>query len=139
MQIDNGEVLPGLNENWTFLGANAMEWVSGFMMFLIISLFGATPARSMPFMIGGWIGTTVIMASIRKNFPDEERGVRNALLTTCGLPPPGIPAPAKLQPIWSGCPMRSVPEQSKFAQYGFGQILPSFENDARDAEVPGQV
>ena len=129
MQYDSGEVLQGLNENWTFLGANMLEWASGLVVFLMISAFSTTPARAMPFMLGGWVLTTTTLASLRSMFPDEERGVRNAMLTAAGFPPPGIPAPSALQPYWSAAPVRILSEESNFARLGIDQLLPSFERD----------
>lgn len=134
MKFDDGEVLQGLDENWTFMGANAMEWACGLVVFLLISLFADSPARAMPFMLLGWILTTTTLAGLRRSFPDQERGVRNAVSTACGFPPPGIPAPSRLQPIWSGCPVRKVDEKSKFVELGLDKMFPSFERDLRDAE-----
>ena len=88
MQFDGGEVLQGLNDPWTFMGANAMEWACGLMVFLMISLFADSPAKAMPFMILGFVLTSTTMASLRKSFPDEQRGVRNAICTACGVEPP---------------------------------------------------
>ena len=68
--------------------------------------------------------TAVTLASMRKSFPDEERGVRNAVATTFGFPPPGIPIPSKLQPVWSGAPLREIPKSSKFSKMGFSQMFP---------------
>ena len=93
MQFDDGEVLQGLDENWTFMGANAMEWACGLVVFLLISLFADSPARAMPFMLVGWILTTTTLAALRRSFPDQERGVRNAVATSCGFPPPGVGVP----------------------------------------------
>lgn len=134
MKFDDGEVLQGLDENWTFMGANAMEWACGLVVFLLISLFADSPARAMPFMLLGWVLTTTTLAGLRRSFPDQERGVRNAVSTACGFPPPGIPAPSRLQPIWSGCPVRKVDEKSKFVELGLDKMFPSFERDLRDAE-----
>ena len=132
MQFDNGEVLPGLNEDWTFMGANAMEWACGLVVFLIISLFAETPARAMPFMLAGWVLTTVTLASLRRSFPDQQRGVRNAMATACGFPPPDIPAPAKLQPVWSGFPTRSLSSESKYMKLGLDKLHPSFLRQYED-------
>ena len=133
MQFDDGEVLQGLDENWTFMGANAMEWACGLVVFLLISLFADSPARAMPFMLLGWILTTTTLAALRRSFPDEERGVRNAVATSCGFPPPGIPLPSSLQPVWSGAPIKKVPDNWKFKQLGFDQIFPSFERQFTEA------
>ena len=134
MQFDNGEVLQGLDENWTFMGGNVMEWACGLVVFLLISLFADSPARAMPFMLLGWILTTTTLASLRRSFPDQERGVRNAVATACGFPPPGIPAPSSLQPVWSGAPARQVNPKSKFAVLGLDQLFPSFYRQHEEAE-----
>jgi hypothetical protein len=136
MQFDDGEVLQGLDENWTFMGANAMEWACGLVVFLLISLFADSPARAMPFMLLGWILTTTTLASLRRSFPDEERGVRNAVATACGFPPPGIPLPSCLQPVWSGAPAKKINPNTKFVEYGFDKMFPSFERQFEEAENP---
>ena len=115
------------------MGANAMEWACGLVVFLLISLFADSPARAMPFMLLGWVLTTVTLAGLRKSFPDEERGVRNAVSTACGFPPPGIPLPSTLQPIWSGAQLREVSKSSKFYQLGLNKMLPSFERQYTEA------
>ncbi len=129
---DNGEVLQGLNERWTFMGANAMEWACGLVAFMFISMFAATPARAMPFMLLGFVVTTTSLASLRKSFPDEERGVRNAISAACGFPPLGIPAPSSLQPIWSACPAEELPKTSKYIQLGFDQMFINFYDQLVD-------
>ena len=133
MQFDDGEVLQGLDEGWTFMGANAMEWACGLVVFLLISLFADSPARAMPFMLAGWILTTLTLASLRRSFPDQERGVRNAVATACGFPPPGIPKPSALQPIWSGAPVKKVAQHWEFTKLGFDKMLPSFERQFTEA------
>lgn len=120
---DSGEVLQGLSAKWTFLGATAMEWGCGIVMFFIVSLFGDTPVRLMPLMLAALVLTTLTMASLRKSFPDEERGVRNAFMTACGFAPTDIPTPAALQPDWSSAPLRSLPPDSKFVEFGFEQLF----------------
>src|SRR5262249_28011606 len=127
MQFDDGEVLQGLDEEWTFMGANAMEWACGLVVFVMISLFADSPARAMPFMLLGWVLTTTTLAAMRRIFPDQERGVRNAVCVACGFPPPGIPAPSVMQPIWSGSPMREAKTSSKFVQLGLEDMFPSFQ------------
>lgn len=138
MQYDSGEVLPGLNENWTFLGANPIEWGCGFVVFIIISLFGNSPATMMPFMLIGWVSTTVTLANMRRVFPDEERGLRNALLTACGICPPDIPPPSRLQPVWSPCPVQELPENSQFVKLGLDRMFPSFHEELEPAEDSGE-
>ena len=134
MQFDDGEVLQGLDEDWTFMGANAMEWACGLVVFVLISLFADSPARAMPFMLLGWVLTTTTLAAMRRGFPDQERGVRNAVCVACGFPPPGIPAPSVMQPVWSGCPVREVRAMSKFCQLGLDQMFPSFQRQFTDAD-----
>lgn len=134
MRYDNGEILPGLNETWTFLGATMMEWASGFVVFILIGSMGRSPASAMPFMLIGWISMTVTLASLRKLFPDEERGLRNALMTACGLCPPNMPAPSRLQPRWSAAPLRSVPKKSKFAELELELLFPSFGEEQGETE-----
>lgn len=134
MRYDDGEVLQGLDEDWTFMGANAMEWACGLVVFVMISLFADSPARAMPFMLLGWVLTTTTLAAMRRSFPDQERGVRNAVCVACGFPPPGIPAPSTMQPVWSGSPLRDLSPNTKFAQLGLEQMFPSFERQYTDAE-----
>lgn len=131
--MDNGEVLVGLEEDWTFLGANLAEWVAGLIVFLLISLFGASPTKVMPLMLAGWLITTVSLAGLRRSYPDEQRGLRNALMTWCGVPPTGIPAPSALQPVWSNCPVRELPADSEFMALGFDKMFPSFQRDLTEA------
>ena len=64
MNFDDGEVLPRLNDNWNFMGANAMEWSAGLAVFLLISLLSDSPGRVMPLMLLGWVSTTVMLAML---------------------------------------------------------------------------
>lgn len=122
--MDDGYVLPGLNEEWTLGGAKLMEWIAGFCTALIFSeIFLTNVARSMPMLMLVLVGTTFGMAALRRQFPDEERGVRNAAMVAMGVPPPGIPAPASIQPLWSGAPMRDVQANSYFAQLGLKDVF----------------
>ena len=123
MQGDNGEVLQGLANKWSFAGASLIEWGCGMVMFFIVSLFGESPVSAMPMMIAAMVITAHSLASLRKAFPDEERGVRNALMTSCGFAPQDIPAPALLQPVWSPAQVRELPENCKFSQLGFDKIF----------------
>jgi hypothetical protein len=134
MNYDNGEVLPGLNEQWTFMGANAMEWCVGLVVFVMIGSFARTPASAMPFMLGGWVLTTTTLATIRNMFPDQERGVRNAVMTACGFVPPGIPAPSALQPVWSGAPVKELKKEIKFVKLGLNNLFPSFREELLEAD-----
>jgi hypothetical protein len=135
MRFDDGEVLQGLDENWSFMGANAMEWGCALAVFMLISLFADSVARAMPFMLLGGIITAVTLASMRKSFPDQERGVRNAVSTFFGFPPPGIPAPSKLQPLWSSAPLREIPKNSRFIQLGLNHMFTTFERQLTEAPV----
>ena len=124
MQFDNGEVLQGLASKWMFLGATLMEWGCGIVMFFIVSLFGSSPVSAMPFMLGATFFTAYSLASLRRAFPDEERGVRNSLMTSCGFAPQDIPAPSALQPLWSGSPVRDLPADCAFVSLGLVMCFP---------------
>lgn len=134
--MDNGEVIPGLNEDWTLGGAKLGEWVAGFMMFIVCSeLFFENIARSMPQLLVIWVVTTFSMAAMRRSFPDEERGIRNSAMTALGLPPPGIPIPAALQPYWSGAPMRVLPRERWYSRLRLFEV---FEAEEEDEALPEQ-
>ena len=140
MSYDDGQVLQGLQVKWTFLGATLLEWAAGFSIFLLLSIF-AKPGKlgiMVPFMVGGWVGTTVALASFRNVFPDEERGLRNMLMTKCGFRPIDIPAPASLQPLWSATPLRELPEDWRFTKLGLDEALPSFRNQLLEADEDGE-
>jgi hypothetical protein len=122
--MDNGEVIMGLNEEWNLGGAKLGEWIGGFMMFIIASeLFFTNVGRNMPWLMGIWVGTTFGLAALRRSFPDEERGIRNAAMTAAGFAPPGIPAPAALQPYWSGAPLRVLKKETLLAQLGLTDVV----------------
>lgn len=132
--MDSGTEIPGLGEDWTFAGAKAMEWLAGLVAFMVVSeLFHLKPAHSMPVLLLVWFGTTLGLAAIRRKFPDEERGVRNAAMVAVGFPPPGIPTPAKLQPYWSGRPVREMKGTSYFSQLKLDLV---FDAEA-DADATG--
>ena len=136
MEFDDGEVLPGLNENWTFLGATIFEWALGIVVFVMISIF-APPGRTgvmVPFMLLGWVATTYSFASVRQLFPDEERGVANTVMTYCGFEPLAIPAPSALQPIWSGAPVKELKDKSKYLEVGLDALFPIFDEQLIDDE-----
>lgn len=116
--MDNGEVIPGLNEDWTFAGAKIFEWLAGFMAAFLAANMVEKPGQWMPLLVIIWIGTTLSLAMLRRQFPDEERGLRNMCMVFCGFDPPGIPAPSRLQPFWSGHPQRSLPDKSWYNQLG---------------------
>ena len=53
--MDDGYVIPSLNENWTFAGAKPMEWISGLMAALIFSeLFVSNLGRQMSSFHSSW-------------------------------------------------------------------------------------
>lgn len=121
--MDSGEVIPGLNEDWTFAGAKMFEWLAGLMMAMLVSSAFDRPGQQMPLLIIIWIGTTFGLAQLRKGFPDEERGVRNICMVSLGFSPPGIPNPAALQPRWSGAPMRALDSKLPICDLQLDQAL----------------
>ena len=129
--MDNGEVIPCLNEDWNFCGCKAMEWLTGLTAAFLVSTVFNKPAHYMPLLVLIWIGVTLMMAVLRKKFPDEERGVRNLCMTVCGFEPPGIPAPARLQPIWSGMPIRSLSKMCLFEQLELDKVVNKRVEDDR--------
>ncbi len=132
--FDNGEVLPDLDKPWTFLGATMTEWIIGFAVFVLISVFAQSGhvGRMIPFMLLGWVFTTYTLGSMRRLFPDGEKGLRNHFSTLIGVPPIGIPTPSKLQPVWSATPVKKLrPLWSKvyqkecdFIDIGLDKIFP---------------
>ncbi|MCC6953080.1 MAG: hypothetical protein IT290_03085 [Deltaproteobacteria bacterium] len=132
--MDGGEVLQGLEEQWTFMGANFMEWVCGIVVFLMIGSISSSTVQAMPFMLAGLALTSTTLASLRRMFPDEHRGVRNMLTSGLGLPPIDIPAPSSLQPIWSGSPVRELPVKSPFVRLGLHEMFPTNVEDLKDAD-----
>lgn len=116
--MDNGGVIPGLNEDWTFAGCKVFEWVSGLMAGMLLSNFFEKPGTVMPILVAVVVGTALGLAQLRRQFPDEERGVRNLVMVTCGIAPVGIPAPSKLQPRWSGGRINGLGENTLYSQLG---------------------
>lgn len=139
--MDDGQVIPGLNEGYTLAGAKIMEWVSGLMISMIAQeLLQVNIATSGPLMIVMALGGVFAMAGARKAFPDEERGLRNSCMVALGFAPPGIPTPAQFRPYWSGAPLRSQPKESYFAQLSLGEVLDSqAEADTGSIFVRGAV
>jgi len=127
--MDDGYVIPGLNEDYTLGGAKVMEWLSGCTMALVLQevLFTNT-AQSMPLIIAIVLITTFSMATARRRFPDEERGLRNVVMLSIGVAPPGIPIPSTLQPYWSGGPVREFSPTSYFEQLNLHEL---FTEEAR--------
>ncbi len=115
--MDDGYVIPCLNEEWTLLGAKLSEWGAGMVMFMVVAEgFQLNISRSMPLLLGISLITILSLAAFRKKFPDEERGVRNSVCCAIGIPPQGIPAPALMQPVWSGAPLRELPEKCEYRE-----------------------
>ncbi len=129
--MDNGETIPGLNEDWTFAGATIFEWMSGFVALVLASSFFNKPAQYGPLLIGIMITTTLTLATNRRRYPDDVRGLRNAVMSAIGFDPPDIPTPAALQPYWSGAPLRELSRDCNFIQLGLDEI---FETEKPDNE-----
>ncbi|MCC6934034.1 MAG: hypothetical protein IT292_12420 [Deltaproteobacteria bacterium] len=139
MEFDDGEVLPGLNEKWTFFGATAFEWAIGLVSFMMPSIFAPNGKIGVmiPFMLIAWVLTTYSFASLRQLYPDEERGVSNSFMTACGFEPVNIPSPAKLQPYWSAAPIKELDKESRFVAVDLDKMFPSFEDQLREEEQEG--
>lgn len=133
--MDNGEVIAGLNEEWNFMGAKLMEWVAGLMMFMLSGDLFIGWGKSMPLLMMIWLGTTLSLASMRRIYPDEERGLMNNLMVYFGVVPPKIPAPAVLQPIWSAAPQRELKAGCHFYTLKLEEIFPESVTDLMDADV----
>jgi hypothetical protein len=129
--MDDGHVIPGLNEDWTFAGAKLMEWMAGVTAAFMTSMMFEKPAHYMPLLILVMIGTTLTLATLRKRFPDEERGVMHLFMTGCGFAPPGIPTPSKLQPRWSGGRISSLKPTCLYVQLGLDAVVDNPRDEAR--------
>ena len=128
--MDNGEVIPGLNDGYTFLGAKIMEWMSGFIMaMLTAAIFQINITQWAPLLVIIAFFTTTSMAKLRRSFPDEERGIANLCASRLGFSPPGIPRPARIQPFWSGCPIKGYPELKEFNYLGLDEVFSIDEVD----------
>lgn len=122
--MDDGQVIPGLNENWTFGGAKPMEWVSGLCAAIIFQeLFITNLGRSMPLVLMVLVSVPIGLATLRKTYPDEERGVRNYIMSLMGVSPPDIPRPAILQPIWSGAPTQKLRPNCLYNQLQLAELF----------------
>lgn len=138
--MDNGEVIQGLDQEWTLGGAKLFEWIAGFTMMLVLGSLVFTPvARYGPHLAIICVGTALGLAALRRMFPDEERGMRNAVMTAIGIAPPGIPTPAPLQPYWSGMPLKELAPNSEYMQLGLHEIFEG-EDDLMNLEMdPGMI
>lgn len=122
--MDDGEELAMLNEPWTFLGMKLNELISGSMvMMLILALTQTKSPAIMPLVLIAGIASSMIAATLRRRYPDEERGVRNYFMVKMGFTPPGIPAPSELQPYWSGSPIRELKTTTRFIELGLDEIF----------------
>ena len=131
--MDSGEVIPGLNEGWTLAGAKFMEWIAGLLSTLIVgSLFGLNPTTWMPLYIIVCLGTVYFLAGLRSQHPDEERGIANLVATKLGFAPPGIPRPARIQPIWSGAPIKELAETTDYSYLDLNEVFDLIESEKRD-------
>ena len=137
--MDDGRVIPGLNENWTFCGAKPMEWACGLvatMLFTELFLPKANWGHYMPLIIIVLVGVPILLANTRKLYPDEERGLRNHMMSLVGISPVDIPTPANLQPLWSGAPyedLRDVKPNCKYFKLQLDKIFVN-ENKFKEAE-----
>lgn len=131
--MDNGSVIPCLEEGWTLAGAKVGEWASGFAAFILVSeAFNLNPVRTAPLLMAVFLITTFSLAGLRTRFADEERGIRNLAMVGLGFSPPGIPAPSTLQPLWSGAPLQELPENKEFVELGLQEAI--FELGAEQEE-----
>lgn len=134
--MDSGEEIPMLNEQWEFAGCRLFEWVSGVMLLLLIfSVSGKAAPMMVPVGITVAIVAAKIFATLRKRFPDEERGVRNFFMVSMGFAPPFIPTPAALQPNWSGGRLKSLKETTRFKELGLDDIFEIHTEDLSEDEV----
>jgi hypothetical protein len=132
-KMDDGQVIPALNENWTFAGATPMEWCSGLAAAVLFSeFFVSNLGRSMPLVLMVLISVPILLATLRKTYPDEERGLRNHLMSLLGLEPIGIPKPAMLQPMWSGSPVADLKLKSDYLRLGLDKVFVRNEESEMD-------
>jgi hypothetical protein len=122
--MDDGYVIPGLNENWTFGGAKPMEWAAGLVVMMIyVELFVTNMGKQMPFILMILVLVPMGLATLRKTYPDEEKGVANHTMSLLGIAPPLIPKPAMLQPNWSGLPIKTINPKKEFMELGLDEFL----------------
>lgn len=133
--MDGGDVIPNLDEPWTLAGASLMDWCAGVgAAITTIELFHLTPARSMPVLIAVLLGVTLGLAALKRRFPDRDRGVMNYVVVRLGFSPPGIPAPADFQPIWSAAPLKEFPEGKEFRELGLIDLFAVSSDDSEDED-----
>ena len=133
--MDNGEEIPLLNESWTFAGMKLNELMVGFMvMLMIMAISGAKAPSVMPIVFIAGVFSSFSAAALRRQFPDEERGVRNFCMVYMGFAPPGIPTPSTLQPFWSSGRVRTLKESTRYMELGLDEIFVEDEDDKEDDE-----
>ena len=84
-------------------------------------------------MCFGWF--PILLANLRKLYPDEERGIRNHVLSLVGSPPIDIPTPANLQPVWSGAPYGDLKDVKPNCKYFKLQLDKIFVDEDRLKEA----
>jgi hypothetical protein len=140
--MDDGYVIPGLNENWTFAGAKPMEWMAGFVVMMIyVELFVTNMGKQMPIILMLLVLVPMGLATLRKTYPDEEKGVANHLMSVLGIAPPTIPKPSMLQPNWSGLPIKTIHRNKEFMSLGLDEFLfpePGEEASSMEALMKAQ-
>lgn len=131
--MDNGDEIPCLNDEWTFLGAQIGEWGAGFGAAMIFfQVFFAKAVYGVLVMVLIVVFVAVALSTLRKRFLDEHRGVKNYLCLSLGFAPPGIPTPAALQKNWSGFPIKDLNQRSNFIALGINDLFPSATIDQED-------
>jgi hypothetical protein len=135
--MDNGEVIPGLDEDWTLGGANLLEWMAGFMALIIASevIIPGKMTKNMPVLMAIWVGVTFGLAMLRKMYPDGQRGLMNRAMVLVGLCPPGLAPPAELQPFWSGFPATELGERCKLRELGIDQAIDYIPEEGESGEA----
>ena len=123
--MDSGYVIPTLDEGWTLLGVKAQEWGSGFLTSVLVMqiFFPDKPTRAAPLLLVIICFVAFGFASLRRRFPDEEKGVLNYFCCVVGVAPPRIPAPAAFQPVWSGAPLRELKSSTEFVELGLDAAI----------------
>ena len=135
--MDNGEVIQGLNEDWTLAGAKLGEWVAGAVMAMLAQslIFQQSAARYMPVILAIGAITTFSLSAFRRKFEDEERGIRNYVMVMVGIPPPNLPTPAALQPYWSAAPLRELDATCDLVQLQIDKLLELPRSSKEEDEV----
>ena len=126
--MDNGYVIPGLNDKWTFAGADILEWGTGLLGAMVVYLLFDEPIT----FIISLILFPYSLAGLRMKFPDEHRGIVNALLVKIGIGPPGIPSPSSINKFFSGAPQKELNKMDDFRKLNLYCI---FEESAEEQDI----